>query len=810
MALRSKFTIEPLEDRTLLATVPSGFTDTQVAAGLTSPTAMDIAPDGRVFVSQQGGVIRVIKNGALLSTPFYSLPNVVSNEERGFLGIELDPNFAQNSYVYVYYTTSEGGTHNRLARLTANGDVAAGGSLTTLVDLPAIGTAIWHMGGAIHFGADGKLYLGVGDHQQPAQAQSLTSVFGKLLRLNPDGSIPTDNPFYNQTTGIFRAIWARGFRNPYTFDIQRTTGKIYVNDVGQETYEEVNLGVAGANYGWPNSEGPNNTSGFTAPAYYYNHNTGAFAVTGGAFYNPTTSQFPSQYVGKYFFADLTGNWLKTLDPNNNSVANFATGLSAPVDVDVAPDGSIYYLQRTGSISNGSVRKISSTSAPVQQPQIIDQPETQSVFTGQNVTFTVSATGSGLSYQWLKDNQNISGETGSSLTLEDVDSNDQGDYRVRVSNTAGNVLSDPATLTVTDQNPPVAVITSPLAGTTFRAGQTFTLTGTGTDTEDGTLGGSAFTWQVDYHTGAVVRPFIPPTTGQTSLDIDIPVTTPYKQSDVFYRIRLTVTDSNGATNTVTRDLQPLTGVVKVTTNIGSIQLTIDDQPKQSPTAFTGVVGITRSLGTPETVTVGGINYVFYGWSDGGEREHEISTPSGNTTYVARYKPTYTINQVHTLNSTADAYVSGGDRTANFGSQQSLFAKTSPNAKYQRDIYLKFDIRDVDPDVKDAKLRIFGGLNSTVDQNVDLGVYHAPNAKWDQSTIHYANRPATNTKALNWITVSNDTQRWYEIDLTAFIAGERARGRTIVTLVLRNLEASSAVTIFNSREAANNKPELVVTN
>src|SRR6185295_11256321 len=171
--------------------------------------------DGRAFVAQQNGIIRIIENDALVPTPFVSL-SVDSSGERGLLGITLDPDFDHNHYLYVYYTASSPTSHNRVSRLTANGDKMVPGSEQVLIDLPSIGTAIWHMGGAVHFGPDGKLYVSAGDQQNTSNPQSLENPFGKILRINADGSIPTDNPFYNATTGVNRAIWAYGLRNPYT------------------------------------------------------------------------------------------------------------------------------------------------------------------------------------------------------------------------------------------------------------------------------------------------------------------------------------------------------------------------------------------------------------------------------------------------------------------------------------------------------------------------------------------------------------------------------------------------------------------
>ena len=239
------------------ATLPTGFAETRVATGLASPTAMSFAPDGRIFVAQQGGALRVIKNGALLTQPFLTV-SVNSSGERGLLGVAFDPNFATNNFVYVYYTTSSAPIHNRVSRFTAsaaNPDVAAAGSEVQLLNLPNLSSATNHNGGAIHFGTDGKLYIAVGDNANSANAQSFTTTLGKMLRINADGSIPSDNPFLSQTTGINQAIWARGLRNPFNFAIDRTNGRIHVNDVGQDTWEEVNHGVAGANFGWPQTEG---------------------------------------------------------------------------------------------------------------------------------------------------------------------------------------------------------------------------------------------------------------------------------------------------------------------------------------------------------------------------------------------------------------------------------------------------------------------------------------------------------------------------------------------------------------------------
>ena len=345
------------------ATLPTGFVEAQFGSNLGgAPTAMGFAPDGRLFVCLQNGQLRVIKNGALLATPFVAL-SVNSSGERGLLGVTFDPNFASNQFVYVYYTTNSAPIHNRISRFTANGDVAAANSEVVVMDLDNLSSATNHNGGAIHFGPDGKLYAVVGENANPANAQSFSNRLGKVLRINPDGTIPTDNPFFNTATGDNRSIWALGLRNPFTFGFQPGTGRMFINDVGQSTWEEIDDGIAGSNYGWPNCEGscsPANAN-FRDPIFQYSSASGTSecAIVGGAFYNPAINQFPASYLGKYFFADLCGGWIRVFDPAAGTAAGFATGISQPVDLKVGPDGALYYLARG---NNGQVFRVTAVAS----------------------------------------------------------------------------------------------------------------------------------------------------------------------------------------------------------------------------------------------------------------------------------------------------------------------------------------------------------------------------------------------------------------------------------------------------------------
>jgi glucose/arabinose dehydrogenase len=322
---------------------------------------MAFAPDGRLFITEQGGSVRVVKGGVLRDVRFVSLP-VDPDGERGLLGVAFHPNFPSNGFVYVYHTVPGAPARNRVSRLTARGDVAVSGSRVTILDLENLSSARNHNGGAIHFGPDGKLYVAVGENNNGANAQALTNRLGKILRVNADGSIPPDNPtsfpgISGHPLGANRAIWAVGLRNPFSFAFQPHSGTMLINDVGAGTFEEVNRGQRGRNYGWPDSEGATSDPDFTGPIYAYRHRDGTpigCAITGGAFYNPRRVVFPSSYVGKYFFADYCRGWIYYLNPATPDRATpFQSGLNAPVAMAVGSDGALYYAER----GSGQVRRI---------------------------------------------------------------------------------------------------------------------------------------------------------------------------------------------------------------------------------------------------------------------------------------------------------------------------------------------------------------------------------------------------------------------------------------------------------------------
>ena len=611
------------------AATPSGFEETSIATGLQSPTSMAFAPDGRLFVNEQAGRVRIIKNGTLLSTPFLTV-STRSDGERGLLGIAFDPNFGSNRWVYIYYTDGPTG-ENRLSRFRAsstNPDLVEAGSEQYL--LPTVGIrAANHNGGALHFGLDNHLYVAIGEHGSPSNAQNLGSLGGKILRLNPanyPNIIPSDNPFVGRP-GARGEIWAYGLRNPYTFALDPATGRMHINDVGQRTWEEINLGVRGANYGWPTCEGPCSVSGMTNPIQHY---PSSCAITGGTFYRG--SQFPSEYNGDYFFADYCANFIQRLRPNN-TVAAWGTGFGAPVDLQVGPDGALYVLEYSG----GRVTRIRHVGTGTNRPPTASG--SANPLSGQpplNVTFNGSGSsdpdGDPLTYRWdFGDGTTASSQISPTHTYAST-----GTYtaRLTVSDGRGGTASDTVSIAV-GNSPPTSLITAPAPGTLYRGGDTIVVTGTGTDPQDGSsLPASAFSWTVVFHHNTHTHPFRGPVTGTRTDTFEIP-RVGETSTNVFYRIHLTVTDSGGLSHVTTRDILPRVTAVTLQTVPSGLGVLVDGSPQTSPHTFNSVMGMQREIGTPTTQTVNGRTYIFDRWSDSGVARHLITVASTNATYTATF-------------------------------------------------------------------------------------------------------------------------------------------------------------------------------
>ncbi|MBP6650501.1 MAG: PQQ-dependent sugar dehydrogenase [Bacteroidia bacterium] len=614
---------------------PSGFSQVQVALGLTNPTIMRFAPDGRLFIAQQNGILRVFKNGSMLTKPFITVP-VNFSGERGLLGIAFDPAFASNKFIYLYYTLSSG-ANNRISRFTASGDTVIPGSEVLVLNLDPLSTATNHNGGTMQFGPDGKLYVGVGENANSANAQNLDTYLGKILRINTDGTPAAGNPF---PTGSVqrRSVWEYGMRNPYTITFQPGTGKLFVNDVGQNAWEEINdCTIGGLNYGWPAAEGMSTNTLYTNPVYTYGHGSGiglGCAITGGTFFNPTTTNYPSTYTGNYFFIDYCGNWIDRIAISGSTVtrSNFASSIAGfPVGLISGPDGNLYFLSRT----NSSLCKIVYTTSTA--PQITSQPQSITVAQGNPATFTVTVTGTApITYQWKKGTVIIGGATSSVYTIPTVVPGDAGTYTVTASNAAGTATSSGAVLTVTSPNQvPVAGITTPAVGAFYSAGTTLSFSGTGNDNEDGVLPATTFEWFVNFHHDTHIHPGPSAPDGVKNGSFSI-ANTGETSSNVFYRLYLVVTDSQGAKDTSFTDIFPNTSTLTINTNPQGLQITLDGQPFTAPITVSSVEGMLRAISatSPQTINTA-LTYNYSSWSQGGTQTQTFATPVSNVSYTANY-------------------------------------------------------------------------------------------------------------------------------------------------------------------------------
>ncbi len=345
-------------------TLPAGFTREIKAQGLTAPTAFAFTSDG-ILVTEKGGVLQVVQNDGSLRAQPYATLNVSTENERGLVGIALHPKYTTKPYVYVYYTTGPGALNysgtpaNRVSRFrTVNGFGTNEEILLDNIPSPT-GT---HNGGDVQFGLDGKLYITVGDGDVDSgmQAQVRQNLSGKILRLNPDGTIPSDNPFVRYRKAR-QEIFAYGFRNPFRMTARAKTQSYFVGDVGWGEWEEVDVLKAGGNFGWNMFEGPCPTNthcdpsqtdfGSTIPpTYYYDSSASSpTSVIGGVF--AEGARYPKPYKGAYFFGDFNG-WVHVIkfDRQNRfrRVLDFDVGV-VPVQFRMGPDQNVWVLDFMGNL-----------------------------------------------------------------------------------------------------------------------------------------------------------------------------------------------------------------------------------------------------------------------------------------------------------------------------------------------------------------------------------------------------------------------------------------------------------------------------
>jgi glucose/arabinose dehydrogenase len=385
-------------------TLPDGFRLDTITSNLSLPTAFAFVPDGRIFIAEKSGRVKVWKDGQLYAQPLIDIRDEVNDfVDRGLLGMAVDPDFVRNGYLYLLYAWDAPGQEkdvdqprrSRLVRYTVQAEGTARPSSGVVLLDDHWNDTQNHSVGALKFDQDGYLWVSLGDGSLSAmpdklslRSQDVDNVQGKVLRIDPKtGNGAPSNPFFDEKNPKSAAsrLWAYGFRNPFRFALHPTTTLPYVGDVGWNTYESLMIATPGANFGWPCVEGAQAVQAFadateckavnaqtlTPKQFSYAHDGNNASVTAGDF--NLGANFPPAMTGNFFWADYsTQKMFRTVldaDGQFSETVEFAEKTGEPVDLQFGPDGALYYL----SIYSGGLRRIVNEAGPLGSLAAITQP-----------------------------------------------------------------------------------------------------------------------------------------------------------------------------------------------------------------------------------------------------------------------------------------------------------------------------------------------------------------------------------------------------------------------------------------------------
>lgn len=723
--------------------LPPGFGEADVVAGfhnLNGPTAVAYAPDGRTFVAEKSGRVRVVEPDSDDAATLIDLSAKVNDfSDRGMLGIAADTDFESNGYLYLLYTLeldpsppdSDEPMVSRLTRVTVRPDntlvLPAGSSDPETVILgkdsdapcPAPDNTLdcitadyyWHTIGTVRSDpTDGTLWLGSGD-SHPSGVDALSwrtydpnSFAGKIIHIDRQGRGLPNHPFCPGDTNLDHVctkIYAMGFRNPFRFHLRPGKGPV-VGDVGAESREEVDFIEPGGNYGWPCYEGtvkPSSRSshpvcvalyakegtpeGATPPNWEYDHDNGA-SVTVGPIYDGST--YPSHFRGDLFVGDFVQGWIKRLEIDDDdqvtAVHDFATEWIAGVDLEMHPSGDLSDVRFGYSPFPPSVTRYTYSGSTNSPPDAEARAEPDTGAPPLLVQFTGSDSsdpdGGDLTFDWdFGDGSPHSDEADPAHTYEEL-----GEYtaRLTVTDTAGNESAKTVLVRVTPNLAPGVEIESPADESLYQGDREVALRGSATDPEDGELTGGSLEWTVLLHHNTHIHTLTASSGEETSFT---PVVD--HDADSYYEIRLTATDSGGRSSSQTIELRPETSDLELASSPPGAPLAYVDREEPAPFSQDTAVGYHAQITAPETFERGGHTYRFAEWSDEGARSHVITVPEGSPQYTATYRR----DDVETLvvEAVADTYVEDQSPDQSFGDGQQVRAD---NAPVRREAFLKFHV------------------------------------------------------------------------------------------------------------------------
>jgi glucose/arabinose dehydrogenase len=661
--------------------LPPGFSTVEQVAGLDGPTALAYAPDGRLFIAEKAGRVRVVSpDGWLQPRPVIDISDHVNAYwDRGLLGIAVDPAFATNHFVYLLYVNETtafnptGAKTSRLTRITVTSanqvenpgapetillgsapQVPCPAPTDTLDCIPADGFS--HSIGTVRAAPDGTLWLGSGDASgfwgadpKAVRTYNEHSFAGKLIHVNRDGRGLAGHPFCPAETDLTKVctkLYAKGFRNPFRFQLRPGGGPL-VGDVGWNSREELDIVQPGRSYGWPCYEGTIRTpsyqdlasctaeydagpSAHDPPAYEYPH-SGDAAIQAGPRYEG--AQYPAAYQGAWFFGDYAQGliWRATIDQQGqvSGVTQFATGFEGGVDLERAPNGDLVYVSFGADAGTGSVQQIVYGNAP---------PVATASATPSNgvapLAVTLSAAGSAdpdgepLTYEWDLDGDGSPDATGP--TVSHTYPSGAHTATVKVRDARGLPASDTVQV-IADESPPTASLLAPAAGTRYRNGRAIELKGAGTDAQDGPLGDAALHWRITLHHDEHTH-LIADRTGA-----EISFTAPADHdADSYLEFRLTARDSAGLEDSKVLTMRPETIALRLESAPPGAVLSYAGRDVTAPALLTSAVGFHPTVSAPAALEQGGRRFLFDRWSDGGARLHDTVIPDRDLTLTARYR------------------------------------------------------------------------------------------------------------------------------------------------------------------------------